>query len=78
MVGYKDGGEVNWGSWSKGGTCRNDKPGHVGEEIEREGMMERKEGGTCHNDKPGHGEGNGRGRSVGWSYFLPFPLAAGA
>ena len=29
-----------------------------------------------HNDKPGHGTSTGRERSVGWSYFLPFPLAA--
>ena len=42
MVGYKDGREVNWGSWSKGGTCHNDKPGHVCEEIEKGGAMERK------------------------------------
>ena len=34
MVGYKDGMEVNWGSWSKGGTCHNDKPGRVGEQLE--------------------------------------------
>ena len=42
MVGYKDGREMNWGSGLKGGTCHNDKPGHVGEEIEGGGMMERK------------------------------------
>ena len=29
MDGYKDGREVNWGSW-KGGTCHNDKPGLKG------------------------------------------------
>ena len=26
----------------KPGTCHNDKPGHVGEEIEKGGVMERK------------------------------------
>ena len=30
----KDGMEVNGGSWSKGETCHNDKPGHVGEQME--------------------------------------------
>ena len=33
---------MNWGSWSKSGTCHNDKPGHVGEEIGKGGVMERK------------------------------------
>ena len=33
-VGMTDGMEVNWGSWSKGGTCHNDKPGRVGEQME--------------------------------------------
>ena len=31
MVGYKDGREVKGGSGLKGGTCQNDKPGHVGD-----------------------------------------------
>ena len=30
------------GSGLKGGTCHNDKPGHVGEQMEGGGMMERK------------------------------------
>ena len=33
-AGYKDGMEVDWGCWSQGGTCHNDKPGRVGEEME--------------------------------------------
>ena len=35
-------------------------------------------GGICHNDKSGQETGNGRERSVGWSYFLLFPLTGGA
>ena len=42
MVGYKGGREVNGGSGMKGGTCHNDKPGDVGEQMEGGGMMERK------------------------------------
>ena len=34
MVGYKDGMEVDWGCWSQGGTCHNDKPGRVGEQMD--------------------------------------------
>ena len=34
MVGYKGGREVNGGSGWKGRTCHNDKPGHVGEQME--------------------------------------------
>ena len=44
-------------------------------------MKVREEGGTCHNDKPGQGARKPKiegGRSIWWSYFLPFPLAAGA
>ena len=34
MVAYKDGMEEDWGCWSQGGTCHNDKPGRGGEQME--------------------------------------------